>query len=190
MSASSRSPTEEYQRRAFDKLERLFGEGNVEKEWDVGKGSQDSLTRELYCPRIDLAVGPFNTNRHMIEQSQEEIEHAISHYRQILQRLFSHSEERTGSIGEFLGVRNRNPRCFIAIEIEHSGTRKHMLGDIANASIMGAIGIVVPLTDEKMRGFKKMKKYVEFATTVGKLRPSFRNVLIVSKDRFLEVLSA
>ncbi len=170
---------------------RLFGEDNVENEWDVAKKSQDDLTRKLYCPRIDLAVGSFNTNRHIIGQSREEIENAILRHRRFIQRLLSHSADDNRDIDELLEARNRNPRCFLAVEIENSGTRKHMLGDIANASIMGAIGVVVPLTEEKLRGFRKMKKYVEFATAVGKLeKPSFRNVLIVNKNDFLTVVSS
>jgi hypothetical protein len=44
-------------------LERVFGKENVKKNWDVAKDSEDMYTRELYAPRLDYAVGPFNISK-------------------------------------------------------------------------------------------------------------------------------
>jgi len=51
---------EEYQELVCNSLQRIFGETNVKKEWNVAKDSRDDFTRELYYPRLDIAIGPFN----------------------------------------------------------------------------------------------------------------------------------
>lgn len=64
------------QNEMFAQLKRLFGDDNVFKEWDVAKNSKDAYTRELYCPRVDFAVGRFNIdanidyNNRLIEESE------------------------------------------------------------------------------------------------------------------------
>ena len=178
----------EYQNFVSEKLMSIFGEDNVIKEWDVAKGSRDDYSRELYCPRIDLAVGPFNISRN-IERDAGIISSTVNLHREFIGKLVGKSETNVGSVDDFLSNKNRNPRCFLAIEIEKSGTRKHMLGDIANASIIAAIGIVVPMTQSTLNGFKGIKKYVQFATSVGKLNPSFNNVLVVSQENFTQIIS-
>ena len=52
-----------------NRLNEVFGQAHVHKEWDVAKDSQDNYTRKLYCPRIDFAVGPFNIDRNLDENN-------------------------------------------------------------------------------------------------------------------------
>lgn len=177
----------EYQNYVTERLIPVFGNENVIKEWDVARGSQDDYLRSMYCPRIDIAIGPFNISRELIRDNQN-IDNEIRVHRNLLRRLLDVSETDVGSVDEFLGNKNRNPRCFMAIEIEKTGTRKHMLGDIANASIVASIGIVVPLNDSMLNGFKGIKKYLEFASAVGKVKSIFNNVLVVNRDNFIQVI--
>ncbi|MDP8212100.1 MAG: hypothetical protein P9X22_02260 [Candidatus Zapsychrus exili] len=180
--------SKEYQKTSCHKLKQIFGNENVKQEWDVGKSSQDSLTREIYCPRLDIAVGPFNIDGR-VEYNKQRIKDSIHRYSEFLRLIIDVSENGLHSKNNILTSLNRNPRCFLQLRLNASGSRKHMLGDIANASILGAIGIVIPLTPSKLKGFTRIMKYIEFATAVGKLKSSFKNVLLINSDKFLEVLS-
>lgn len=177
---------QEYVRKS---LSNIFGEDNVIKEWNVAKDSRDLFTRELYSPRLDIAVGPFNIYKN-IEKSKTEIKRVASSKRNFIKTIFKYSELRTGTSNQLLDSRNKNPRCFLAIEIENSGSSKHMLGNIANVSILGFIGIVIPFNDKKLSLCKRIRKYVNFATSVKKLEDVFKNVLIISKENFFTILES
>jgi len=181
------SCAKKYQNAAFNVLKNTFGDQNVKKEWDVAKNSQDDFNRTMYCPRPDLAVGPFNIDQNIVPNLNA-ISQTLNMHRNLIQKLIAESENYSGNVLDFLEKRNKNPRCMLAIEVEHSGSRKHMLGDIANASILGAIGIVIPLSTDKLNSFKKIMNYVDFATIVGKIKPIFNNVLIIKKATFLRVI--
>lgn len=177
-----------YQEVVFNSLKSIFGEHNVEKEWNVAKDSRDDFTREFYCPRLDIAVGPFHIDGNN-DYSDRRMGREISLHRIFINNLFDCSENPTGSFEEFVDKRNENPRCFLAVEIENSGYSKHMLGNIANVSIIGSIGIVIPFNEDKISLCKRIKKYVTFATEVEKIKDVFKNVLIIRKEKFLEVLN-
>lgn len=177
----------DYQELVYNSLRTIFGENNVNKEWDVAKDGRDDFTRELYCPRLDIAVGPFNVDRNVTYNNME-IERTVCAHRNFISRMLRYSERWAGNIDEFLRNRNENPRCFLAIEIENSGSSKHMLGNIANVSIIGSIGVIIPFNDRKLSLCKRIKKYVAFATDVGKIETIFKNVLIINKENFLQVL--
>jgi len=174
-----------YQDLACNRLKVMFGENNVKKEWDVAKDSQDDYTRELYSPRLDIAVGPFNINRDLYVNN-DDIDESIRTHRNFLKRLWHDSELRIGSFNDFIRGKNKNPRCLLATEIENSGSSKHMLGNIANVSIIGSIGIVVPFNSVKLSLCKRIKKYVTFATKVNKISNVFKNILIIDKEKFLQ----
>jgi hypothetical protein len=178
-----------YQDFVEEKLKSIFGRDVVKKEWDIAKDSQDDVRRDkMYCPRIDVAVGPFNISGEIARDNQRILD-AIDLHRDFIQKLVDRSETPVGDIDIFLRYKNSNPRCLLAIEIEKSGTRKHLLGDIANVSIIASIGIVVPLNKSKLNGFKGIKKYIEFAASVGKVDASFNNVLVISQDNFASIIS-
>ena len=177
-----------YQELACNLLERIFGQNNTIKEWDVIKNSQDAYPRDLYRPRLDIAIGPFNIDGNA-DYNKREINNTIQRKRELIERLLESSELHDRDIEMFLRAKNKNPRCLLAIEIEKSGSRKHMLGDIANVSILGSIGIVIPFNDKKLSAFKRIQKYLDFATRVGKTENEmFKNVLILTKENFLRIL--
>jgi len=175
-----------YQDKAFAKLKIIFGEENVKKEWDVAKDSRDDYGRHLYCPRIDIAVGPFNISREIIRDNQK-IQSAIERHNNFIEQLVAKSETLVGDTNYLLRSKNKNPRCFLAIELENSGSRKHLLGDIANVSIIGAFGIVVAMNDSKLKAFKRIKEYINFATQVQKLPETFNNVVVLNQDKFMDI---
>ncbi len=177
---SSKKETKKYQDKITKLLSKIFGKLNVEKEWDVAKNSQDEFTRSLYCPRIDIVVGPFNITR-SVENNIEGINNA---HRQI--PLFIEGLKQISGIQ--LEEYNKNPRCFIAIEIEKGGTRKHMLGDIVNASSIGNIGIIIPWNNKAYNAFERIKRYLDFIKTVKKTSHSPKNLLIIRKTKFRNFL--
>ena len=170
-------------------LSNIFGENNVIKEWNVAKDSRDAFTRELYSPRLDIAVGPFNIDGR-IENNKIKIVRTARSKRSFIETMFQYSELPTGTLNELLANRNKNPRCFLAIEIENSGSSKHMLGNIANVSILGSIGVVIPFNNKKLSLCKRIRKYVTFATSVKKFEDVFKNVLIINKENFFRILES
>ena len=86
---------------------------------------------------------------------------------------------------------NKNPRCLIAIEIEASGTTKHRLGDMVNASLLGKVGIIVPLTEKILNSFLRIADFFHHAECTEKMPPGvFKNILIIKHDKFEEVLDS
>ena len=47
----------EYQKLLVQKLQNVYPEAPIESEWSAMRGD-----KSLYCPRIDVAVGPFAVN--------------------------------------------------------------------------------------------------------------------------------
>ena len=151
-------------------------------EWDVAKNATDEYTRSLYSPRVDLAIGPFNINGD-IENNNSSINRFILDNSILITKI----KEKGYYFENF--DENKNPRCTIAIEIESSGSRKHMLGDIANASILGKIGLVVPTSIKKYQQFVKIMEFLKFAQSNKKINEViFNNVIIIKSDDLIEIL--
>lgn len=157
-------------------------------EWDVAKDSQDDFTRRLYSPRLDICVYPTNTNRR--GAGNADIRGAFENSRQLMTTLHGVSHRRQEPYDLVMRGSNINPRCFLAIEIENSGSKKHMLGDIINAAYLGLFGIVVAVGTEKHRSFARILDYLKFCVAVGKAQERFENVLLFEADELLEALNA
>jgi hypothetical protein len=163
-------------------LKRIFGENNVVKEWNVAENSMDQFTRKLYCPRVDFAVKPFNTDLNF-EYNNGLINSAYERFEGLLLRLKLASD----AIMEDFDP-NQNPRCFLAIELENKTSRKHRLGSLYNASVIGKIGIVVAKNTQVYNSLVKIRKYFEFLKNAWKSPYTPKNIMIVTESDFLRVL--
>jgi hypothetical protein len=174
---------EEYIREILLPLKRLFGANQVIPEWDVTSGSLDDFTRQLYCPRIDIAVGPFNVNGN-ITRNREVIDDAYFQHEDLIKKLSAADKRKM--LDEHL---NKNPRCLLAIEVENRGSRKHRLGSIVNVAALGKVGIIIAFTNESYRSLEKLREYLRFISRVRKIeRDISKNVIIISRDNFSRIL--
>ena len=162
-------------------LKRVFGEENVVKEWDVAKESKDAYTREIYCPRIDYAIKPLNIDEN-VNRNKELIKRAYKKYENLLRKLLN-DETRFKKISL-----NENPRCFLAVEVEGKTSRKHRLGSLINASVLGGIGIIVALDENVLQSFTKISKYLKYLYEHQKIRCIQENIIITTKENFLKNL--
>lgn len=160
-------------------VEKLSGYLNAEKEWPIKKNATDKFSNQkhVYLPRLDVAVGPFST---VEGNTHDEI---MKIFKQMApERLQKYIKEN--KLKE-----NSNPRCMLAIEVAHSGSSKHMLGDITNASMMGLYGFVIGSisTIDKLN---RIFNYSKILKDLGKMEKNlFTNVCIISKEKFMELLN-
>jgi len=193
-------------------LLRIYFEEKTEVriEWDTSKDGNNGLSKNgmwpPYCPRPDLAVGHFNLseNESEILKKRKEILDLAKDSVKLLDKLssvtFQNSESSTNYrfhelreaiIGqeEIPDGFNKNPRCFMSIEIESSSHSKYLLGDITNACALGLVGIVVPTNSKSLKKFIELRRYLEFATFVKKMPKIFNNLIIIPAEDFSRVLS-
>lgn len=165
-----------YQKRLKIKLKQCFIEVDLERS--VIKEAEDMLKRDplRYAPRLDLVIGPYNLKAH--DQWKEAS--------QIKETLFSFRKENTKEFFKTVSKleTNQNPRYAVAIEIVFSGSSKHILGDITNASTLGLYGFVV--ANEKMLPkAQRILKHLQNLKYLGKIAPNmFNNIKIVSMKEF------
>lgn len=167
----------------FSLLRATFGEDQVRRQFDVGSKRNDAFDKyQLYSPRLDYAVGPYNLDRHR-EENVGRINNAFRDFQPMIQQLV---EEGTGDLSA-ISHYNSNPRMFIAIEMEDKTSRKHRLGGIINASALGKVGILVGANAEVYWSVFKIKSYLEYLRTYKSviLAP---NVIAINKSRFVHVL--
>jgi hypothetical protein len=170
-----------YQEEIYGLLQEIFPPALVRKEWNIRQDAQDVFQAvDSYAPCADIAVGPFNENEG--RNIDEILKAANMHpFMQSLARSF-------GADRAF----NWNPRCLLAIEIEYSGSMKHILGDIANASMLGFTGIVIGSNTARKPSqvrIQRVKSYIEKVTMVGKAPNGlFGNVVYFEAVEFRDFL--
>jgi hypothetical protein len=160
----------EYQRLAEARLRRHFAD--VRLEWSVVKDATDALRANIhrYAPRVDIAIGPFNTT----PGSDARIDEAL--LPRSLRQLFSDRPV------------NPNPRCLLAIEVVFSGSSKHIMGDTLNAGAHGLYGLVVG-AELLMPKIQRIGTYLQVLADLEKLPPMFRNVVALSTAEFEGLLA-
>jgi len=165
-----------YQKRLKIKLKQCFVEVDLERS--VIKDAEDVLKRDplRYAPRLDLVIGPYNLKAH--DQWKEAS--------QIKKTLFSFRNDNTKEFFKIISrlKTNHNPRYAVAVEVVFSGSSKHILGDITNASTLGLYGFVI--ANEKMLSkTQRILKHLQSLKGLGKIAPNmFNNIKIVSMKEF------
>jgi hypothetical protein len=183
----------EYQASLLPLCRRRFPEQEIVNEWSAFTGLMHQ-----YSPRVDIAVGPFNLgggpNRmaeydHLINTASIRtfINQAIEIHRQNIDKnLYT---EIVHPRYNQLVSQNRNARCLIAMEIENTNSKKHMMGSIINAASLGRIGIGIAYCDSALRTFLRIVNYLAFLRRVGKNTYNTNNFLIVSVEQFNQLIN-
>ncbi|OZT76848.1 hypothetical protein [Salinicoccus roseus] len=171
-----------------------FEDDNVKGEW-----SSMLVERELqiYSPRIDVAIGPFAETQSNAEiyddllrraQIKRFVELLINNHRQNMNCLNIYDNLNTFVEYDELARMNNNARCFMAIEIENQVSRKHLMGGAINASALGRVGVLVPWTEDKLRAFARMIRYMAYLKEAEKNTFNTTNMLIVTKSQLINAI--
>lgn len=166
----------EYQNLVVELLKKIFPNNDVRKEWDsVSFDKKRRDHKDVYAPRLDVAVGPFNT-RSNIKNKQD---NTVPMKKCLLvQRLNQ----------QYDIVWNDLSKCFLAIEVVFSGSSKHIMGDFLNATSIGAIGIIVS-RGEKHTKANRILRYLDQLEENRRLeKRSLRNLMVFSDSGFIQFL--
>lgn len=186
--------TKEFQNRIHELLQEKFSNLIVENEWTAFTGY-----RNHYSPRVDIAIGPFNTEPWQNETENYNQLVQDENINDFLRKLYEFHIENVGvetqneiSIHDFRNIlnKNQNARCLLAIEIENKNSKKHIMGSLINASSLGRIGIGIAFSDSTFRTFIRILNYLGFLKRVEKNTYDTTNFLIVTKEQMLIALQS
>lgn len=187
--------SQDYQRELAEELRSILLQYNddykVVLEW---KAFQDSNAYR-YSPEVDIAIGPFNDD--------DALYNLTSVYNEVVQDDFNlksffedayrihktnmnaelYTDYKEFSFSEAIN-QNRNARCLIAIEIENTSTKKHIMGSIVNAASLGRIGIGIGYSNAAFKAFLRIVNYLSFLKNVEKNTYSTANFFVLSKEQF------
>lgn len=173
----------------IDKLVDL----EVVDEWSAFRG-----INYQYSPRVDIAVGPFSVRPNRNQTAEYNRILRRDNIDLFLKRIYDLHVENIGlewmnelNVPEFdfLTRKNQNARCFLAIEIENTSTKKHIMGSMINAASLGRIGIGIAFNDSVKRTFLRILNYLAFLKRVEKNTYDTTNFMILTKEQFLELLN-
>lgn len=172
-----------FQRRVKAGLDQLYPEVTIQWRPFQGQG------RHIYAPAVDIAVGPFAIEQRYIA----EYDALIDRTRGFIQTLIDRHNDNCAEYAEraqFEDIRtfNANARCFLCIEIEESGGRKHCLGNLVNASALGRVGILVARNPSVLRVFLRQRAYLHFLAQVQKNTFITTNALVLTAEQLTECL--
>lgn len=167
-------------------LASVFPGVPVKSEWAALSGEGAT-----YSPRVDIAVGPFATQRLRYEDRYSELARSHGRLLAALHDSFAKNVADFGLNGTVPGLeemlwRNPNARCFLAIEIERTGSRKHIMGGAINASALGRLGVSAACSPERLRTLLRIRRYLLFLAGVGKNTFDSSNLLIVTTQQLAE----
>lgn len=144
--------------------------------------------RRIYAPVVDVAVGPFATERQYEARYAELLERTRVFVEHLIEKHNQNVEETEQTSFESITYFNESARCLLCIEIEESGGRKHCLGDLVNASALGGIGLLILRSDKVVRTFVRQRRYLRYLADVGKNTFKTTNALVLTEDQFDECL--
>jgi hypothetical protein len=182
----AKTPSKEYQLKIARRLRALLKE-EVKTEW---LAMQEQPT--LYAPQIDIAVGPFVYDDSCIPEKHDPlvrkwkglINDMLTCHKQNVEYL--HWENCQTTLHNVC-FKNKTARCLMAIEIENQVSRKHLIGGITNASILGRVGILVAFNQDKLIASARIRQYLWFMSRAGGLDTT--NLLILTKEQLADILS-
>lgn len=146
--------------------------------------------RGSYAPVVDVAVGPFAIETTYIDEYAQLLDETRTFIESLIQRHNQNVDAlEPPTLFDAIKRSNGNARCLLCIEIEESGSRKHCLGNLINASALGRIGILVARSPAMMRVFVRQRAYLRFLSEVRK--NSFRtdNTLVLTEAQLDECLA-
>lgn len=166
-------------------LRRVFGEENVIPEFSIAKEATDGFdTERHYAPEPDYAVRPFNLIGD-IDENNRRIDNAIRRHSSLTATWSTRGFRSPLDLGY-----NPNPRVFLAIEKEFHNTRKHRLGSVINASVLGKLGVVACVGDEAYRSISRIKGYLDFVgERKGRHMWLAQNVIVLRIDDMIDTLN-
>ena len=173
---TSKLSASEYQNLVAGLLKKIFPNNEVKKEWDsVSFDKKRGDHKDIYAPRIDVAVGPFNT--------RSNIKHNVDHTAIMKNCLLVQRLNQQYDI-----VWNDLSKCFLAIEIVFSGSSKHVMGDFLNATSIGAVGIIVSRGERHSKA-SRIRKYLSQLEDNKRLdKRSLRNLMVFNDSSFINFL--
>lgn len=179
----------EYQDYILPRLQNKLVELEINSEWIAFQG-----INYQYSPRVDIAVGPYSMTPN---NNQTEVYNRLLRLPTIntfLRGVYNFHLLNVGdewineiTIPEFdiLTHKNQNARCLLALEIENTSTKKHIMGSMINAASLGRIGIGVAFNESVMRTFLRILNYLAFLKRVEKNTYDTTNFLILTKEQLI-----
>jgi len=168
-------------------LQDRFGNVPVTTEWRALAGELDT-----YSPRVDIAVGPFAIDTGH-ETEYDMLGHSHRDFLLQLHTAFIQNARNLDALANCPSLevscnRNRNARCFLAVEVEASGSRKHTMGGAINAAALGRLGVSVACSPPELKKLLKMRRYLQFLASVGKNTFDTTNLLVVTREQMAAAL--
>ena len=145
----------------------------------------------MYAPILDIAVGPFAIKR----RYENRYTQILTETRGFIESLIEKHNENIESIKERVSFTqilhfNKNARCFLSIEIENTGSHKHCLGDLVNASALGRVALLIARNEEVLRIFLRQRVYLAWLARYGKNTFKTDNSLILTENQLNICLTA
>ena len=160
---------------------------NLPENRPLIKRERQMKMEPIYSPTCDVAVGPFSFQ----EGSLNELYNKLARVNEIGAFLEDLQRRSLGTgYNRALLDLNKNPRCFIAVEVENTTARdiKHLFGSIINCSLLAKIGIIV-VFDDYLDYASRLLQYLAFVKRVKKTEKKlFRNVFVISKTDMSSLL--